>query len=277
MPRAPRHFVAGATYHVICRGNHQQPIFQSDPDYRYFCNLLSNSINRFDHTVIAYCLMTNHVHLAVQIGEVSLSTILHAILFRYAQVFNVKYETSGHLFQGRFQAELVDTPQYFQTLIRYIHLNPVKAGIVDTPHEYPWSSYRAYLGTETTPWLSPKIELGPRAPDSEILRLDRFEQLRPHRKNERLDELLLAISERLGVAPETLKCAARDYPTVQARAVAAVVAKKVRGITLTELATHFGQTPAALSKAASRIEAKLRTSADLRAVVAELSQQLTST
>lgn len=144
----------GALYHVILRGNDGQSIFFDDTDRTRFSFLLQEGIERFGHLIHAFCLMSNHVHLAIQVGEVSLSRILQNLSFRYTRWFNWRQGRSGHLFQGRYKAVLVDADVYLLELTRYIHLNPVRAGMVKEPQDYLWSGYRGYLGFETIPWLT---------------------------------------------------------------------------------------------------------------------------
>jgi putative transposase len=154
MARKPRVHYPGALYHVILRGNRGQTIFLNDKDRTRFYFLVQEGIERFGHRIHAFCLMNNHVHLAIQVGNVSLSRILQNLSFRYTRWVNWREGRSGHLFQGRYKAVLVDADVYLQELIRYIHLNPVRAGIVREPKDYPWSGHRAYLGLETIPWLT---------------------------------------------------------------------------------------------------------------------------
>lgn len=138
----------------MLRGNGGQEIFFEETDRYRFCLLLQEGIERYGHRIHAFCLMTNHVHLAIQVGETPLSRIMQNISFRYTRWVNWRCNKSGHLFQGRFKAVLVDVDSYLIELIRYIHLNPVRAGIVNSPGDYPWSGHRAYLGLETIPWLT---------------------------------------------------------------------------------------------------------------------------
>jgi putative transposase len=95
--------------------------------------------------------MNTHVHLAIQVGGVPLSRILQNLSFRYTRWVNGRRKRSGHLFQGRYKAVLVDADSYLDALVRYIHLNPVRAGMVKEPEEYRWSGHRAYLGLEKIP------------------------------------------------------------------------------------------------------------------------------
>jgi hypothetical protein len=98
--------------------------------------------------------MTNHIHLALQSGDIPLSRGLQNLSFRYTRWINWREKRTGHLFQGRYKAVLVDGDSYLLALVRYIHLNPVRAGMVKDPEEYPWSGHRAYLGKESLPWLT---------------------------------------------------------------------------------------------------------------------------
>lgn len=104
--------------------------------------------------------MTNHVHLAVQVAKSPLSDIVQNVAFRYARWINQRYQRAGHLFQGRYHATLVDRDSYFLELVRYIHLNPVRANLVADPSAYMWSSHRVYLGIAELPWLTTKAVLG---------------------------------------------------------------------------------------------------------------------
>lgn len=154
MARKPRLHLPGGLYHVILRGNARQNVFFIPADRAFFYDLFSEGVTRFGYRVHAYCLMTNHVHLALQAGEQSLSQGMQNLSFRYTRYLNTRLERSGHVFQGRFKAYLVDQDAYGLELMRYIHLNPVRARMVKTPEAYRWSSHRAYLGEQPLPWLT---------------------------------------------------------------------------------------------------------------------------
>jgi REP element-mobilizing transposase RayT len=161
MPRKPRLHYPGVVYHVILRGNSGQNIFFDAGDRNRFFLLLQKGEERFGFLIHAFCLMTTHLHLVLQVGEVSLSRIMQNIGVRYTQFINRKYQRSGHLFQGRYKALLIDADSYLLELIRYIHLNPVRAGMVQYPEEYLWSSHSSYLGdSPRPPWLSVGWALG---------------------------------------------------------------------------------------------------------------------
>lgn len=144
----------GATYHVTSRGNNKQAIFFDEEDRIVFLDLLGNAVEKHECSIHAYCLMTNHVHLLIQVGAVPINRVMHNITSCYASWFNKKYQKVGHLFQGRYQAQSVETEQYAKRLVRYIHRNPIKAGMVAKAESYIWSSHSAYLGKGSVPWLS---------------------------------------------------------------------------------------------------------------------------
>ena len=154
MARKPRIHLPGGLYHVIFRGNGGQNVFLTDADRCHFYLLLQEGIHRFGYRVHAFCLMTNHIHLALQVGDIPLSRAMQNLSFRYTRWINWREKRTGHLFQGRYKAVLVDKDSYLLELVRYIHLNPVRAGMSTSPDEYPWSGHRAYLGKEILPWLT---------------------------------------------------------------------------------------------------------------------------
>ena len=148
MARPIRIEYPGAVYHITSRGNAQQAIYNSDADRYQFLSLLDKACQRYHWSVYAYCLMDNHYHLMVETREASLSKGMRHINCVYTQWFNQtrKQRHSGHLFQGRFKAILVDKESYLLELSRYIVLNPIRVTMVDAPIDYPWSSYRATVG-----------------------------------------------------------------------------------------------------------------------------------
>ena len=140
MARRARIHYPGAVYHVMLRGNGGQDIFVDDSDRIRFYDLLEEGVRRFDVRIAALCLMSNHVHLVVQVAEVPLSRLIQNVSFRYTRYRNAKERRTGHLFQGRYRAILIDAEAYLLELVRYIHLNPVRAGLVKDPEDYRWSS-----------------------------------------------------------------------------------------------------------------------------------------
>ncbi len=146
MPRVAREKSSTGVYHVILRGHNQQPIFKEEEDARRFLHILEKYQKTGDYLVFAYCLMANHIHLLIKEEQVELGTIMKRIGTSFVYWYNRKYERCGNLFQDRFRSEAVEDEQYFLTVLRYIHQNPVKAGLVEEPASYKWNSYREYLG-----------------------------------------------------------------------------------------------------------------------------------
>lgn len=157
--RQRRIWYPGAKYHVMNRGNRRTIIFQEDEDYQFFLYLLEKTQVLYPFLLISYCLMTNHIHLQIQTIDDSLSKIMHYLLSLYAKYYNTKYNHVGHLFQGRYKAELIEDDAYMLQTSRYIHLNPLKAKMVEKPEDYPWSSYIIFLGEENYDLVSDNIIL----------------------------------------------------------------------------------------------------------------------
>jgi putative transposase len=151
MPRPPRVQVAGGIFHVTARGNRQQLIYADDADRQLFLSLLERVVARCGWRCHAYCLMSNHFHLVIETPQPNLSYGLQLLNGAYAQCFNHRHGLSGHLFQGRFHSVLVETSDQFLQLVRYVVLNPVRAGLCERPEDWPWSSYRAFLARISPP------------------------------------------------------------------------------------------------------------------------------
>lgn len=151
MARPLRVEYPGAFYHVISRGNGGERIFRTESDYTKLLEYLGKATERFGVTVYTYCLMSNHYHLLIETPQPNLSTAIQWVNVSYAGYFNRRHRRTGHLFQGRFKALLIDADEYLIPLSRYIHLNPVRAAIVANPVEYPWSSYAAFVGKVKSP------------------------------------------------------------------------------------------------------------------------------
>jgi REP element-mobilizing transposase RayT len=161
MARPLRIAFPGAFYHVTSRGNERKAIFKNNRDREKFLEYLQSATERYDALIHAYCLMDNHYHLLMETPSGNLSQIMRHINGAYTTYFNIKRKRPGHLFQGRYQAILVEIDEYARELSRYIHLNPVRAAMGDRPEAYPWSSYRFYIGEGNPPdWLHRAFILG---------------------------------------------------------------------------------------------------------------------
>ena len=146
-------------YHVTLRGNHRQDIFFTPADRRLLTCIVREILVDCDAELHAYCYMTNHVHALLQVSDTPLSRIMLLIAGRYARAVQARLQTTGHLFEKRYHALLVDADEYLLTLLRYIHLNPVRAKLAASPDQYPWSSHHAYLGRSHEPWVTTTFAL----------------------------------------------------------------------------------------------------------------------
>lgn len=291
MARKPRIHDPGAIYHVILRGNAGQDIFSDDKDRHRLYEILQASYARFGHRIHAFCLMTNHIHLAVQVSEISLSRIMQNVSLRYTQWFNWRHKKQGHVFQGRYKAIMVDADAYLLELVAYIHLNPVRAQMVDRPEKYPWNSYRAYLGKESLPWLETGAVLsqfsktvrearlkfsgfvsermhdgrreefhGEKTCDSRIFGDDSFidavlakaESL-PEQKPD-VNTIVESVKKLYGIGDEHLKTQGQERVASEARSIAAWATLELSGGKLTELVRLFGRIPSTLTCAVRRLE-----------------------
>jgi len=161
MARPLRINFPGAFYHVTSRGNEQKNIFKSKRDREKFFEYLDSATQRYDAVIHAFCLMDNHYHLLIETPSGNLPRIMRHINGAYTTYFNTKRARSGHLLQGRYKAILVEIDEYAKELSRYIHLNPVRAKLSETPEEYDWSSYPFYIGVKKPPqWLYTDFILG---------------------------------------------------------------------------------------------------------------------
>jgi len=156
MARLPRFVLPGQPQHVIQRGNNKAPIFKQKQDYLFYLEKLAEACGRFGCEIHAYILMTNHVHLLMTPdSENSISKTMQSLGRYYVQYFNYRYERTGTLWEGRYKASLLHSEQYLLTCYRYIELNPVRAGMVDHPSDYPWSSYQFNAQGQINPIVSP--------------------------------------------------------------------------------------------------------------------------
>ena len=311
MARKKRIHFPGALYHVILRGNAQQDIYFEDGDRYRFYLLLQTIVEKFGCRIHAFCLMTNHAHLAIQVGETSLSRIMQNLSLRYTTWINRRMNRSGHLFQGRYKAVLVDADSYLLELVAYIHLNPVRAAMVTAPEEYPWSSHTAYLGTEIVPWLTTEQVLsmfgarrglavklfsrfvGERTGDgrnnefhqgsefdSRLLGEERFvddtlekAQLRREQKPT-VHEVLEVIKSVCAIDDETLCSRQRGRAITEARTLAAWAVAELSDGTISEVGRIFGRDISTLSACIKRMTDKARHDSALSGRMESLKQAL---
>lgn len=151
MPRKARKISATNIYHVVIKGSDHQILFEEKKDYIKYLHILDYYREECNFSIYAYCLMSNHVHLIIRINEVPLSTIFRKINTSYAGWFNTKYNRTGFLQDGRFFSEPIENEDYLLSAIRYVHLNPTKAGLEESPgKKYRWSSYNDFFANIST-------------------------------------------------------------------------------------------------------------------------------
>lgn len=289
MPRPLRLHIPGATYHVTLRGNHQQDIFFTATDRQRMDLLFADGLERFDARLHAYCYMTNHVHALIQVGNEPLGRLMQRVAGQYARMTQARLQTTGHLFENRYYTVLVDTDTYLLEVIRYVHLNPVRAGLAKTPDAYPWSSHHAFVGARREPWVTTDFALSVFASEREkaidayrafvLLALGNsevrspFEQCNPDdarilggddfarrmlgvkwkpRSRKSLDQLIAEGCRHFAVSPADLRSPRRDAKVVAARVWVASQALEGRIASLSEVARKFNRNESSLRRALGR-------------------------
>lgn len=310
MARKPRIHYPGAFYHVMLRGNGGQDIFFSNDDHCRFTFLLQEGIERYKHRIHAFCQMTNHIHMVIQVGEIPLSRIMQNLSFRYTRYINSRKNKIGHLFQGRYKAILIDVDSYLVELVRYIHCNPVRAGLVTNPKNYQWSSHNTYLGNHSIPWLTTNLVLSQFAKQEKKARKLYAEFVHdgitePYRHefhsgtyqgrilgDEKFNETALALAEEkwkrqstlsqivdavclsYGIGKDILIEPGKKQPGAEARAIAAYLVQEEEHLSLTDLGNVLDRDLAALSRAAGRIRQRAKENPELANKIAISNEQL---
>lgn len=294
MVRPVRFELAGGVYHVMARGNEKKAIFRDDADRHAYIERLVACRKRFGFRLYAFCLMNNHVHLAVERGDVALSRIVLALHSAYAGDFNRRHGRVGHLFQGRYKAFLVEKDVYLLTLVQYIHLNPVRAGLADRPEEYRWSSDHHYRAHEAPPWIDRSAVLkmiggtpalataGYRqlmaidtstyegaAPTASVIkgsesfagdvlrRAQRSADASTPRRDWSIARIAALAASSAGLSVDQLRAPGQKRRIARERALTAYVGWKYGGIPLARAARFFGRDESTLAHGVRRIEAAL--------------------
>ncbi|MHB8881580.1 MAG: transposase [Thermodesulfovibrionales bacterium] len=309
MARPLRIEYSGAFYHITARGNERKEIFRDDKDRERFLGYLETAVGRYSAVIHVYCLMGNHYHLLLSTPEGNLSQIMRHINGGYTTYFNKRHNRAGHLLQGRYKAILVDADPYAGELSRYIHLNPVRAGMVSQAEEYAWASYKDYIGKTKTPrWLTVDwllqffgkkttearkayrffVEAGVSSAEDPLentastlilgstefidnIREKHLNGLKKERDIPALRELKKASLEAIKKAVE-LKCAEKPHI---ARRVSIYVSHRYSGRSLQEIGLLFGIGESAVTQASRRFEAELAESRMLKRIISELRTTLT--
>jgi len=292
MARPPRLEFPGALYHVTARGNDRGAVFRDDRDRKEYLDRIEGYRAKFRFQLLAFCLMTNHVHLAIRTGDEPLSRIMAGLQSSFTQWFNRRHGRVGHFFQGRYKAFLVQHDRYFAALLRYIHMNPVRARIVERPDDYRWSSDRSFRGRARLSFhdrnaafalLGPTRQASSRAyialmdgvdtldyerlkgigqvvkGDEEFAldRMRRSERFQPALRGLSEDRVLAAVANVTGISVETLRSRARGGPIAEARCLAGYVGRRLAGIPLGRMARHLGREESYLLKNVSTLSQAL--------------------
>jgi putative transposase len=294
MPRKPGIHFPGAFYHVIARRNRREKIFRTKKDYQLYLNFLSEYKDRYGFSLYAYTLMSNHVHLLLEVGEVPLSRIMQNLQFRYTRNFNIKYKNYGHHFQGRYKAILCEKDSYLLELSAYIHLNAVRAGLVKDPINYQWCSYRSYLREEKDNLVERDFILAQfshtkkvaieeyerfvkghigqghredfyKLKDQRFLGEDTFVE-HVHRKvnktppflyNIPIGEIVSEVSSVLNISPDLFYTPTRNRQGALGRSIVGYLGRKLRGHQIKGTAEHFNRDPVVISQGIQRLENRL--------------------
>ena len=294
---------------MIARGNERKAIFRDDADREAYLSRLAHYRERFGFGVLAFCLMDNHLHLALERGKTPLSRVMLALQSSYTQAFNRRHGRAGHLFQGRYKALLVEKDRYFLALLRYIHENPLEAGIVDRAERYAWSSDRYYRRGRGPEWLDvdrglSMLSSGRSAALRRYRRLMREEETEPYdrirtvaqivkgdegfarRVLEKADDRELIrcsvsvesvarlVAEAEGMDLAYLRGLTRRRDASAARAMVGHLARANGRIPYSDTAEFFNRDPSTISRDIRRFESSLASSRELRAKISRFADEL---
>ena len=297
---------------MIARGNQGQTVFHEDRDFTLYRQLLLDYKVQFRFSVYAYALMPNHIHLLLETGQTSLSRIMHRLQFHYTLRTNLKYKTHGHLFQGRYKSILCDKDTYLLELSAYIHLNPVRAGLVKDPSHYLWSSYRTYLKPHSQDLVDTSYLLGQFSSNSEAARNryrrfveDRLDQGHrddfyavkeqrllgdesfvelihrtakeeaPHFYEVSFAELVSCVSSLFELPEEILFSSSRDRRGALGRALVGYLGRDLGRFRLKDVAEYFKRDPAVISQALRRVEEEVQKKGNFTEKIQKAKEKLT--
>jgi REP element-mobilizing transposase RayT len=309
LARPPRLEVSEALYHATARGNERRALFRVDADRQEYLSLLATCREKFRFQLLAYCLMTNHVHLVIRTGAEPLARIMARLHSIYAQWFNRRHDRVGHLFQGRYKACLVRDDRYLHALLRYVHRNPVSARIVPRAADYNWSSDRFLRSGEGPAWLDvdPLLALldgsrraamrryaalvdgvAPASIDEPREAVERAaatvriadtdpnvaDNPNPTLRQIRLDDLLEIVASECGLTLPDLAGRARGGEVADARCRAAHLARRLFRIPLRRVALRLHRDDSAFARPLGRLENRLERDEAVRARMQRLTDTL---
>ena len=311
MARKPRVHFPGAFYHVISRGNQRQDIFLDDKDLKAFLSYLSEYKIRYPFHLYAYSLMQNHFHLLMEVEKTPLGKVMQSLLFRYTRYFNKRYGKVGHLFQGRYKAIVCDKDAYLLELIRYIHLNPIRAKVVTDPEKYLWTSHLSYLWKVKDSLIEEDFVLGQFGKRKSLARrryrrfvleelqsghqekyyevkdqrflgedsfIDDIEIEKGDRENTVYDLPIEVIAQEVstatGVAQDRLYSLTRCREGAHGRSMVAYLARVISGCMVVDVARYFQRSPMRMSQAIIQFEDELGKDKLLRETIEKLKESL---
>jgi len=291
MARRPRLFAPGLLYHVIVRGNHRQKTFRTQRDYQAYLERLARYRQKHKVSLYAYCLMPNHVHLLLECSQTPLAKFMQALQQSYTQYFNLAHRKVGHLFQGRYKAVICEKDEYLLELVRYIHLNAVRAKLVRSAEQYPYSGHHSYMTGKPTEVMDPgpilKLFGGVKAyrrfvqdgmgeghredyyqvedqrflgakgfGERMVAELDGETERRIRRKP--LGKAVEALARQLKVSLGALRGADRSWRISRARTMIAYVLVRQEGYRVGEVASYFERDQTTMSSLLSRFSDRAR-------------------
>ncbi len=305
MARRPRLFAAGVLYHVIVHGNQRQKTFTAESDYHAYIERLARYRKKYDYVLHAYCLMPNHVHLLVESSEQPLAKFMQGLQQSYSQYFNRKHRKTGHVFEGRYKAILCQKDEYLLQLIRYIHLNPVRACMVRSPERYRYSGDHVYLQGKATETIDPATVLsmlgGKQAyrrfvqdglseghkeeyyavEDQRFLGAEGFgERLlkkEPGLSGKKLtrrsiETVARELAKLLKIDVQALRSRDRGWAISKARTIAAYVLVRRLGYRLSDVAAYFGRDMATLATLLARLSDRMQANDTARREIERLNE-----
>ncbi|HPR64866.1 MAG TPA: hypothetical protein PK014_11655 [Thermoanaerobaculia bacterium] len=296
MGRRPRCHVPGGIYLVHLESVPERMLFQAPEEAYTFYQILEDGLNRFDHRIHAFCLMTGEVYLLCEIGRMPLSGIIQNVSLRYARYVNQNRKRRGRLFHGRYREVPVDPESTLLDYVIYVHLRPVEAGLVGNPIHFRWSSHRAYLGQDEVSWLSTTKTLSAIHPDPAAARALYLTELNrrsvagfkremeawlppaqpaspaqpPSRRV--YEKLLQTLGNRL-YPSETIDPGGRSRQADTVRACAAYVVRRVPALSLVGLGSCLSRSCGALSQSASRLERKLESKGGVQSILEDILEE----
>lgn len=217
MPRCMRQLSESNTYHIVIKGNNAQQIFYDEEDYYSFLTVLKNACKSYNATLCAYCLMNNHVHLLMQFSENNMPQVFKSFGASFVFRYNAKYDRTGGLFNGRYYSKAINDDAYLFPLLKYIHFNPVKAGLCHTPLDWKWSSYKEYVSYDE--------QFADTAFIRNVLTDGQFKVLHKAKESDVIDSLMLDFNI-WKLKDEEIKAVVKDLQTIYSANELLVLLKK---------------------------------------------------